>query len=225
MYKTVLSIVKQHETIWGGTPGVVNSVNRLENSLISLNEKESAQGSVTLGVSMAREMFFENVADKMIILHDALWIYAKSTNQFELQARNHHSPSKVRNLGSSKRLIQINTLLIDLTNHGTELAFFGVTPATIENFVSLVSEYQLIALNPRMSIVSRKTITEEITRDLFEINEILQILDRLIRSFNEQESNFVLLYFNARIKVDLKGKRNLRSGAPPVEPDDGTIIE
>jgi hypothetical protein len=223
MYKAVLSIVRQHETIWSGTPMIVDSVNRLENSLISLKEKESVQGSVTLGVSQARNEFFEKVAEKMIILNDALWVYAKATNQFELQARNSHSPSRIKTLSNTARLVQMDVLLKDLENHEAALSYYGVTPDSIANFVAMVNEYQLISLNPRMSVVSRKSITEEISKGISEIHGIVQMLDRLIRSLAEQDPKFVLDYFNARIVIGTNGKRYPKKGSTPNDPNDGSV--
>ncbi len=219
MYKAVLTVIQEHEPVWAGVPKLVSDIEKLEQGIIFLENRAMLQSSITIGVAKMRQEKFGTLSKKMIAVQDALWIYGSASNNVELAARHKYSPSKTEKLSAAERLVRMDIVLSDLSIYGIALGEYGITQITIDTTIALMEEYRSIAGNPRKSVIDRKTISAAIDSKSSELNFLLRDeLDRFIRMFNVSEPNFVKSYFNARLVVDQKGKKN-KAADTPIEPD------
>jgi hypothetical protein len=219
MYKAVLQVIQEHEPVWAGVPKLVSDVEKLEQGIIFLENRIMLQSSITIGVAKMRQEKFGALSKKIIAVQDALWIYGTASNNVELAARHKYSPSKTEKLSAADRLVRMDIVLSDLSIYGIALGEYGITPDTIATVIGLMEEYHTISGNPRKSMIDRKTISAAIDAKTSEITFLLRDeLDRLIRMFAVSEPNFVKSYFNARMVVDQKGKKNKVSDST-IEPE------
>lgn len=222
MYESVLSVLRNNQAIWESTSMIVSRVDRLEEGLIGLHAKSALQSSVTLGVAQMRNARWNDLAKKIISIQDALWIYGNGTNNYDLVARHKFAPSVTFKLSANARAIRIDIVTSDLENYGSFLADYGVTTEMIQQFHDSVAVYRDMTITPRSAIVERKTVRLEIESKSIELNNLLRNdLDRMIRRFSASHPSFVVTYFNARQVVNMRGRRQHRSGPSTGDPDIG----
>lgn len=218
MYDSVREIIRQHETVWSGVPKFVSAVNQFESELDALKSKAVIHNSITLGVSKNKAELFLDLSERILMLQNALWVYAIATNNFELAARHKTTISEIRNLGSSRRLLHIEQIENDLSAHESALAEFGISNENVSEFVLAVNNYRLASNQPRMAVIERKLLTQSLIEHSGNIDKTLRFtLDKLMFLFKNSAPDFVNLYKNARKVIHYGGRSNSSSKLPPTE--------
>jgi len=217
MYASVLEVCKQHESTWAVIPGFVTSVNEFETVFNTLRTKAGAQSTVLLGVTASKNSALGQLYERLLILHDALWIHGNVINDAPLKARNKFTISGIQRLSTYRLDAHLLGILDDLNSHGSFLGEYGVSAEFISETTEMVQEVRLSFTRPRMAIIEKKALTKSLDELSFELDNILKFrLDKIMRLFKNAAPGFYSLYFSARIIIDLKGKS---TGVAPPEPE------
>lgn len=222
MYKTVLSVIKEHEPIWTNVQMMVQCVNKLETGISELDSKSVIQDSIILGVAKMRKEKFLSLCEELICVQDALWMFANATNNFELAARHKTSISVLKVMSGNVRMIKMVIVEQDLASYGSQLESFGVSAEKIASVLNSIESYRAIHNTYSEKRVNRKTRGAELETLSVKLNSILRNeLDRLVKMFKSSYPSFVSEYFNARNVIHLKGKKNNKDSSLPGHDDSG----
>lgn len=206
MYESVLSILNNYEPIWSGIPKFASAVQEFNTEMEYIRVKSMKQQCITVGVAKARNNKYAVLVDDLNIVANALFVFATSTNHFELAKRNKIAVSKLKGLSISVRVIMINQLKEDLNTYSVELEAYGLTPAYQLSFNDKIESYRTFSNEPRMKLIERKGITSDLGSHEYKIDNLLKWqLDKLIIQFKLIEPGFIQAYSNARLIIDLRG--------------------
>ncbi len=207
MYQASLDVCRINASIWSGIPVFANAVNELESQLIELRTRIQTQASATKGVSKTKNLKVAELHERILVLHKSLFSYAKQLNDESLAERNRKSLSDLKKLSSVRLTANCEQLKLDLDVHGSNLDSYGLNDAYRSESIELITATLSVMNSPRMAIISRKTITAEISETMKRIERIVsERIDTLMFQFKASNSNFYQSYKAARIIIDLHGK-------------------
>lgn len=220
MYESVREIIRQHETVWTGVPKFVSAVAHFESELETLKNKAVGQNSVILGVSNNKSALFAELTGKIVAIQNALWVYANSSNNFELMARHKTSISDLKKMNNGAKLIHLEWIGKDLEEYAGALVEFGISAENVLEFTNLSENYRLASTQPRMAIIERKLLTKKLEEHSGNLDFILRfILDKLMVLFKIDAPDFVYSYMSARKVINYGTRHNSTSELPPTETD------
>ncbi len=207
MYQASLDVCRNYPSVWSEIPVFANAVNDLESLLLVLRSKIQTQSNVTSGVSKTKNLKVADLHERILVLHKALFSYAKQAQDENLATRNRKSLSDLKKLSTVRLSTNCEQLREDLQVFGANLAPYGLSDAYISESLELISATLNVLNSPRIAIISRKTTTLEIADEMKTIEKLVkERLDTLIFQFKASNTNFYRSYRNARIIIDLHKK-------------------
>lgn len=221
MYTAVLEICKVHESSWSGIPGFANAVNEFELALHTLKQDASKQVSISDGVSMTKFAKLNELFERLMLIHAALAIHARSTGDTDRVIRNTINLSDLKRLSIARLDLHLDNVLEDLGNHGSDLVDLGIDAGLVQETIQLIEEGRMHSVRPRMTIIERRRLTQRLDEGVSKLDDLLHLkIDPLMRLFKFSLPEFFHLYFNARVVIDHKSKKgnaSPESGSPPSE--------
>lgn len=215
MYDAVRTVVNDHESVWVGMPAFVGSVELFNAKLTELKNTALQQEMINKGVSIVKADYRKKLIDEMYHLQNALLLHCGINGLTEVKESIKFTKTDLR--VSNEMLLFIRaTRIKDLSNDfAADLVQFGITEASIQNFVQTLANFDQAMTRVRNGIVTRKTVTASIQTLVGTIDHILKDkLDILIRLLAVEHVSFVQDYKNARLIVHSKGRSN---ASPPDE--------
>jgi hypothetical protein len=88
MYGSVLSVFNDHQSIWQSIPAFVNAKTSFETKLNQLRVRVSEQLDAVTGVSMEKKLRTEDLRNRMLLVHHALFLFGRATKNTILRERN-----------------------------------------------------------------------------------------------------------------------------------------
>lgn len=219
MYDTVRTVLSDHESVWVGMPTFVGNVELFNAHLTNLKNTALQQEMIIKGVSKAKAEYRSKLIDELCHLQNALLLHSGINGLTEVKESIQFTKSNLK--VSSEMLLFIRaTRIKDLANDfASELAQYGITETTIQNFEQTIVHFDQVMTSVRSGIVSRKTFTASIKEQVELIDHMLKDkLDILIRLLALEHVNFAQDYKNARLIIHSKGRSNT---SPP---EDGLDI-
>lgn len=208
MYRRVKFICDQHETLWNGIPAFAEAYDAFSSKIATFNEQMAIQEAALMGVAARKKQTEGKVIDKAIVVSKVLSALALKSGDTELMARNLYSRSEWKRGNVLLRLNRFQILRQDITDHTTELADYGIDQVFIDAFDQLLDEYAMLAESPRLAIIKRKQATSLLDQMVREIDVLLGgQLDMMMEQFRNTAPEFFNGYFNARIIIDIRGRR------------------
>lgn len=208
MYDQVLNICASHASVWNGTPAFVEVHTTFSDKLAQLKAQSAVQESAVQGVTDNKRAVLQKVVSLAIVASKALSALALKNGDTELLARNIYSRSEWFRGTALLRSARLTRLLEDVNAHSTVLEDYNIDSAFTAELLVQVNTYNSATQAPRLAILNRKRATAALDRLTTEIDLLLRgQLDAITEVFRASHPDFVEDFFNARIIVDVKGKR------------------
>lgn len=216
MYQSVISVCNDHVSVWEGIPGFVEAFTAFKNTYETVNVTAQQQASKTVGVSAGKYGKLNTLIDSIIVVHGTLKLHGTVINDTSLIARNKLNASLLKSLSMQQLLIHLDTLIVDINNHGTFLGVYGVDEATLDATLGAIDEARNVMNSPRKAIIERKLQTKMLEQFVKEMDDLLKTnLDTLVRVHKKSNPTFFDLYWNARVIID----SGVKKSNTPKEPD------
>lgn len=199
MFGSVRTVLTENQGIWTNVPAFAAAVTLFENKLTVLDTKLSEQSVATTGVTLEKQESMRELFDEMLLVHQALYLFGKDSENMGLRERNKVSKSKLSRLTIGKAKVHAADLKNDLLAHGPSLETYGIAQTLITALIAKIDELPELIESSRMALLRRKGITQAIEEVQAKISEILRDrIDRLIKVFKKDYPDFVLIYQHAR---------------------------
>ena len=217
MYQAVIEVCRSHQSLWESIPAYVSALEEFENRVEILRLRSGIRSNITAGVSAGKRSRLETLYDQLLVVHGALWVFATSTNNFQLMSRNKVTISDLKRLSIVRLDAHLNNIIEDINEHGEALADFGITAEYLQETIDLINQGSYNARRPRMAIIERKMLTQSLTTISHDLDNLLRLkLDKLMNLFRKSNADFYSRYHNARMIIDLRGPT--RDRASDVDP-------
>jgi hypothetical protein len=214
MFGSVHTVLTANQAIWSSVPAFGSAVNLFENKLTILDTKLSEQSVAMTGVTREKQEQLNRLSEKMILAHNALYLYGKETASIILQERNRTSQSELLRLTIGRAKVHGNDLKNDLAAFGSALEAYGITQTFVSDLIAQIDGLPELIESSRIALLHRKGATRAIDEVEAKLTEILRDqMDRMILVFKSDHPQFVSDYQDARALI------NHRNG----ERDDGSI--
>lgn len=219
MYRVVLSVIAQHQPIWGGLGAFAGKYNQLVMAVDALDELAHRQQELTVGLTADKNKNRKILTGLLLENAGILSGYAQDTQAVDLQTEIKALRKDISRIPEAELAIKADRLQQLLTVHLTDLADFGFDQAKMDAFAEAIDNWNACVGDPRAAIVVRKSYTQQLMEQIRLIDETLKEgWDQIMISFRKTNVAFYKQYKNARRLVDKRGKSN---GTALPEPDDG----
>lgn len=189
---------------------LVNSVIALKKSHLALVDKigvintlKEVQAMTSTGVTEDKAFGMVDMVNAAVIIIGAGSAYARAENNKTLLENINYSRSDLLYGRDQDAYTNCKKVYDDLNPLILELADYGITPLIMTDFLAKIDAYNAIVQTPRGAIVQRKSATMQLVDVFKETDEILKIMDGLVKGFKETEVNYYNMYFAAREIIDL----------------------
>lgn len=196
---------------------ITDTIVAFKNGIIALNTKITAiqttsgeQDLAISGVTENKNQLKEALVQSTFSHISPTKAYALSINNTTLKAQMNLSETDIRRLNDDQIGQNAQTLLGIVNNLVGVLGDYGITNATINSWQQDINNYLNTALDPRIAIMHRASLTEELVTLFKEANTILkETLDPISVSFQANNKPYLSAYKKARNIIDL-GKGSTR---------------
>lgn len=203
MYKRVSDILHTNGTIWGGIPAFVLSVDDLNDKIHALEEKETMQQSVTIGVSAVKDQIKKEKIDEIYRISSALLALATTLSDEKLRKEMKFTYYTLSSAPRVELISKIDLIIDRAQTNVSALSDFGIGGQDVSALQTLRSELDTHLLNPRKAISTRKGLNAEIITLSKEIDFLLSDgIDRLMFVLKSDHPPFFAAYTEARYVID-----------------------
>lgn len=217
MFESVRTVLNDYQGSWQTIPAMVAAIAKLDSKLDLLRQRLSEQSMATTGVSEIKTERIAKLREQVYLLSKALYLHGKESGNKVLEARYRTTRTELVKMNVVKLQVRCTELSADLTQYGSELTSFGITPEMISALVTVVDQFSDLRNSTRRAILQRKGITASINDLEKELGSVVRDeLDNLMLLFKTSDVAFYRSYTAARSIVDYRGP-----SAPAPERDDG----
>lgn len=219
MYKAVKSVIDANQTAWNALPAFGTVYTAFIETLTALEQSAYDQSLATLGVKAEKNVKREELALKTYAISSGIVAFAVLNNDASLIDQMNIGKWELKNAGKTRLLQLVDRVIAKGTAFGNQLSDFGIDSTAMAELQSLRNETEALLDAPRNAIVERRLHTQQINSLRKELDQILYLqLDKLMVVLKAEHPTFFQSYRNARVVVDLKGRKTRRNP----ERDDGT---
>lgn len=208
MYFSLSGILNTNKDVWQNFLPFSNAVSRFYIVNEQIMEQSMLQSAPITGVSEDKKQVREEI--EMVLDHICrkMTAYANVSNNMTLRDQVNYSFTKI-SLQRDTLLIDLTQNVIDLANYNlNKLVDYNIDANMISNLQNKLDEFNDILSSPRQQIINRKGATKQLSILFREGDAILKNeMDLLIVEFEKNNPDFVRNYKNARIIIDLRGRR------------------
>lgn len=206
MYYVVKNLNEKYQTTWAGNAIYAATYNLWLTKLLLIEQNRDAQKMATSGVTQDKRNKRTLMVNKALFILNRLLSFGNVTNNTELLASIHYSPSTLK-LARDTDIIGIcNIILSRATANATAIAAYGITAAMLTELQTSISTYSAAMAKP----ISAKTLTKHATENLAilfkEADEILRKrMDLDIELFRISKPDFYSQYQTSRNIISTNG--------------------
>lgn len=199
MYIAVRDYLNTEIGVWTASAGMTAAVTQLSTHITNIDTYSMGQQEDTKGVTITKGTKRDALVSKTIKVADALRAFGNATGNTTIAGQ-----AKVTKSGLDK---MPDTLLSDkaqaIRNLGNtniaSLADYNVLPADITALSAARTAFNQDIQKPKNVIGTKKTNTTNLKNEFkATVAHLENVLDPLVRTYNETNSSFVLSYFNNR---------------------------
>lgn len=199
MYRSVHEVLRANDTIWGGIPAFVSTMNTFEENLQLLETNELKQRSATQGVRSAKDELKGERIGLLIRIASALTAYANSTGDVVLRAKVKTSAAILLRSGQVDFISYFDSLIESATEHQQELIDYGISITEINELNAYRDQMRDSFLSTRLTIIDRSMSTKAIKELSREMDTLLiGRIDKLMKTLQTEHEDFFFLYSKAR---------------------------
>jgi hypothetical protein len=207
MAHTVNEVVKRHQPKWITAERFAQSAEVLNDLVGFITDINAAADSDITGAAKDKAAIFTKAGEEGLKLAKRTKVYASDKKDHELKQRLTISRSDLFKQHGAELLATLKDWIVRLNPIIGELAPYGVLPADLSYFKTLVNDLDKLLTRPRELIVARKTTNQsELPNLLTQTEAVLESMDNLINLF--EATPFESEFLNARKVVELGGRRD-----------------
>lgn len=226
--------VSKHAT---GTPAnvaITNSILAFKNGITALNVKITAiqttsgeQDLAITGVTTNKNQLQETLVQSTFSVISPVKAYAVSINNTTLEEQMNFSITDLQRKNDDQIGQDAQTLLNIISPALVPaLNDYGITPIIITSWQTDITNYLGALANPRIAVVHRATLTDELVTLFSEANKILKkTLDPISISFKAANPHYLSDFEKARAIIDLgAGTTRIKGKCTLLSPDGEPIF-
>ncbi|MBI4931009.1 MAG: hypothetical protein HY841_09625 [Bacteroidetes bacterium] len=210
MFRAVSKHASKHQAITDTILAFKNGIIALNTKITAIQTTSGEQDLAISGVTTNKKQLQEALVQSTFSHISPTMGYAVTINDTTLEEQMNLSITDLRDTNDDQIGQKAQTLLGIVNNLVGSLGDYGITPATINSWQQDINNYLNVALDPRLAITHRATLTAELVTLFSEANKILKkILDPISISFKASNKHYLSDYEKAREIIDL-GKGTTR---------------
>jgi hypothetical protein len=200
MYRRVADTCHHYEQAYAEVPAFVKAVMLLDNSIAAISmSAQRQQGTQSEGVTADKSRVGETLAEECVKIANSLSVYALDTGDSVLRAKVKLNKSRLYNGYDGNALVLAKIIAAEAHLHEAALVRYGIEPAAIATFDTLVAAFEQLVIKPQLIINERKLYTAQLKLLFAETDAIMHHrLDKLIIMFLTSAPDFYARYKNAR---------------------------
>lgn len=203
MYRMVMDILNEYQSVWEGTPKMVSAHSELTSKIELIQFHSEKQRSYTLGVRDSRNQLKKETAKLGARIAAALTALGSDLQDLELIAQVQISESKIYHNSAGETLILLDRILIHANVHASALVDYGIDEAALNEFISKRDTLMSNIVAPRKAILKRKDSSAQINVLSSEIDLLLRNkIDKMVMILRPLNESFYMEYTNARMILD-----------------------
>ena len=195
-YKLIVEKANSSPTETALVPKFLKAVTRLSAITQQIDTLAGQQVVKLGGVTDNKRSIHDQLCDFLLDVSGALYSYAQSADNKELQAKANYNETSIIKMTDKKLETVAFVILAEAEKVApAALAEEGITAAELAGFKTLCTTFKEISNDPRGAIIDRAGYTKQLT-DLFtEASELKQnTLDRLASQFRRKAPEFYQTY-------------------------------
>lgn len=206
MAKTVQAVLHNNNVIVGTVPAFVTAVNKLDNSIDTIEGYVQIQLKITTGKSTDKETAAKDAIDIALGLAGPTKSYARSINSNDLYNSLNYSKTELQR-SRDNELPNILLGMRDIIQSNiANLADFGITATDISALTTAVAAYNILNAAPRTAIGIKSAATKAVAEEFKNLDTALDVIDGLAEGKKASEPDFYNALKSARITVDTGSK-------------------
>jgi hypothetical protein len=217
MYGAVTEICNQYSTVWSGNVAFSTNLSNFNSKVAEINTLKLQQETVITGIAQDKKVKRLAVTDSAMVIIGATVAYAVASSDNKLRDEVRYTRSTLNSLRDTDFITAVRIVHTKATENVAHLNEYGIEPPMLDDFNTLITEYEALSQDPRAAIADRKAATQNFKPLFDSANGILEILDALVEVFKPASPAFYNAYKASRIIVDL-GIRHEPTPEPPPEP-------
>lgn len=203
MYHAVIAHCDNHPAITAAVPAFATLLAELKAkkaAITSIATKEAQLSSTPATPKEASRISLCNKASEVAAI---VFAFATAQKDHKLKEEVRTSFTKLRRLQDELLAPACMNIHKAATNNIAALAPWGITPATLTNFLAIINQYRSAISMPRNTTSLRSAYTAELKKLFTETNQLLKTqLDKVALQFKTTEPNFYNAYITNRIIID-----------------------
>lgn len=217
MYGAVTEICNQYNSVWSGNVAFSDNFSSFNLKVAEINALKLRQETVITGIAQDKKAKRNAVTDSAMVIIGATVAFAVASSNNTLRDEVRYTRSALNSLRDTDFISAVRIVHTKATENVAHLNAYGIEPHMLDDFNTLINEYEALAQDPRAAIADRKAATQNFKPLFDSADGILEILDALVEVFKPGSLEFYNAYKASRIIVDL-GIRHEPTPEPPPEP-------
>lgn len=214
MYYSVKEVNEKNITIVESVEALKKANSDFKAKITEINTIKEAQSMVSTGVTEDKAFAMVEMANAAVVVIGAGSAYSLAKNDKALLENINYSRSNILYGRDQDAYTKCMKVYDELNPLMAELTQYGLTPAIMTAFLEKINAYNAIVQSPRGAISEKKSATMQLP-DLFTATDnILKIMDGMVKGFKTSEVDYYNTYFAAREIIDL-GIRHKKPVVPP----------
>ena len=204
MFRAVSKHASNSLAITNTIPAFANGITALNVKITAIQTASGEQDLSIAGVTENKNQLQEALVQITFSVISPVKAYAVSIANTTLEEQMNLSLTDLRVLNDDQLGQDAQTLLGIVTPLVPSLAIYGITPVIMTNWQNAINTYIASIGNPRIAVVHRATLTEELKTLFSEANKILnKTLDPISISFKPANPHYLSDFEKAREIIDL----------------------
>jgi Carboxypeptidase regulatory-like domain len=214
MYNAVAAFAQTNAATINSIPALTTAItafNAKRQQLIDAAEQES---QVIVGITQNKTNLKKSLCQTATSHAAVLFAFATAQNDEDLKAKAKMANSDLFKLKDDELTIKMQNLAANLTANQAGLAPYGITPAIITAFNTLLTNYSGAVPSPRNAASIRKAAAEQLKSLYKEVDSILKLqVDKIALQFKATNKPFHDEYKSNRVIVNAPTQNTKLSGS------------
>jgi hypothetical protein len=209
MYYAVEETCKATQNIWQVLPAFVVAFNEFTSNLRVLEELLNNQAADITGATESKALLRSIMVEKAIQTASAVYTYYIQTGNVDKKNRVDFSRSDLLNIRDTASLDKCKLIHDEAQSILTNLGDYGVNKTELDDLQASIDAYKTQLSEPKIQRDNKKDFSSKIKETMSGTDHILHNkLDKLIEQFKTSNPEFYQKYKNARMIIDLTGKKS-----------------
>ncbi len=213
MCRTVESVLVTYESVWRSNVRFVKERTLFRDLLSKVEQAGVESLIVTTGATTDKAEAASRLFSMVTDLGKRASVYALDHDNQELHDHLRTSKGALSNMSDTVSLAKAKDVYARMEKIKNGLADYGITEEVLDECKRLIDAYDAYITRPRDLIVERKGHNQSLSELMRDLRRCVYKLDSLMSLFSG--TLFEMNYRNARIIVDLGGRRKKKEGPQP----------